>query len=73
MRDAIPAHDWETATRACERAMDIPDAVTGGPFAARVIVSPSPSFTFPLTSLAANTDGPLPSRRTTRRTETNTP
>ncbi|KAJ9115202.1 hypothetical protein QFC20_001069 [Naganishia adeliensis] len=40
MRDAIPARDWETATRACKRAMDIPDAVTGGSFAARVIPTP---------------------------------
>lgn len=42
MRDSIPQEDWETATRACKRAMDIPSAVTGGAFAARVIVCPLP-------------------------------
>ncbi|KAJ9115023.1 hypothetical protein QFC22_005351 [Naganishia vaughanmartiniae] len=40
MRDSIPQEDWETATRACKRAMDIPSSVTGGAFAARVIPTP---------------------------------
>ncbi|KAI5454395.1 Golgi transport complex subunit 4, variant 2 [Naganishia albida] len=40
IRDAIPARDWETATRACKRAMDIPEAITNGSFAARVIPTP---------------------------------
>ncbi|KAJ9104524.1 hypothetical protein QFC21_002020 [Naganishia friedmannii] len=43
MRDSIPQEDWETATRACKRAMDIPSIVTGGVFAARPTpMDPSP-------------------------------
>ncbi|GHJ84675.1 hypothetical protein NliqN6_1077 [Naganishia liquefaciens] len=41
MREAIPKEDWETATRACKRAMDIPSVVIGGAFAARVIPTPA--------------------------------
>lgn len=55
MREAIPTQDWETATRACKRAMDIPDAVTSGAFAARVIVSPFP----PALDLSALSRSPL--------------